>query len=407
MDGLRVLQFSDLRFGNRDYEWQWQCSREKTEIIERELREVAEQIVRLAIDRDVEAVLIPGNLFDDRTIGLDDIRFLQDAFRGLGGIPVLIAPGKEDPYGASSFYNSRFLREIGVKPWPENVHIFSEKPSSDLKLPGREDVVVTGIPNTGRRFDREELPAFCFPEREGGLNILLMHASWDGNQGWMGEAIDPSDREECRSSCFDYVAFGNVQAGEEVGDEGGKIRGAASGCPYGLRTDEIGEKTVIVGQIEPGGIPSDRFETIRVAPRTVRNVKIRCGGLKRIQSLLRRTEQTLHREKTEPTDLVLMQFEGKSDRERLGEIYEKSLQDMFFLSKVDRSEVRSSFDFRKYTRGVDTELTTEGLFVRKMKGLLEKAKDARERRSLEKALEWGLDALRKKGIEFGHENQEV
>jgi hypothetical protein len=276
-----------------------------------------------------------------------------------------------------------------------------------LKLPGGDDVVVTGIPNVGRGFHREEVPGVSVPGRQAGLNILLMHATWDGNEGWMEEEIGPSEADEHGSPCFDYVAFGHVEAGQEIVSEGGKIKGAASGCPYGLRTDEIGEKTVIVGQIEPGGIRSENLERIRVAPRTVRGVKIRCGGLKQTRSLLRKIEQTLHRERIEPTDLVVMQFEGKSVRERLRDIYENSLKDMYFLSKMDTSGVVSSFDFRKYARRVDAELTTEGLFVQRMRGLLDKAKDPRERRTLEKALTWGLDALRNENIEFSRENKEV
>jgi hypothetical protein len=80
---------------------------------------------------------------------------------------------------------------------------------------------------------------------------------------------------------------------------------------------------------------------------------------------------------------------------------------MYFLAKMDTSGVKANFDFKKYLQGIDTELTTEGLFVRKMKELLDGDGDPRQRRALEKALEWGLDALINKRVEFDHENQEV
>ena len=407
MVAFSFLQFSDLHFGSRDHEWHWQCPLEKSEILEKEMRQVLEKIVTLAKERDVQAILIPGDLFQNRTISLDGIRFLQDSFQSVGRIPVFIAPGNEDSYGMSSFYNSRFLKEIGMNPWPKNVHIFREEPSSGVILPGNEHIAITGIPHVGRGLKKEKPLAVPIAKDATRLNILLFHGTWQKNGAFDERATLPFKTEELRSHHFDYVAFGHVQGGEEITDEEGKIRGSASGCPYGRKTDEIGEKTIIVGQVERGGIRPENIERIRVAPRTINEVKICCDGLKQRRSLRQRIEKALHGENIEARDMVLIRLEGQGNHELLWKIYEDSVKEMYFLAKMDTSGVEANFDFAKYTRGMDTELTTEGLFVRKMKQLLEKAGDPRERRTLEKALEWGLDALRNRRVEFNHENQEV
>jgi len=407
MPTLRFLQFSDLRFENKDYGYQWECPREKIEIIESETRQVVERIVALAKEREVEAILIPGDLFDDRAISFDGLRFLQDRLQGAGEIPVFIAPGNEDSYRTSSFYNSEFLKAIGMAPWPRNVHILKESPTSMAILPGNEHIAITGIPHVGRVLIKERLLAIPITKDATRLNILVFHGTW-GKNGTSDDSVTlPFNTSELFSQHFDYVAFGHVHGGEQITDEEGKIRGAASGCPYGRRIDELGEKTVVVGQVERGGVRPESIERIRVAPRTIHEVKIRCNGFEQMQSLGQRIEQVLLRENIEATDLVLIRVEGESDHELLQKIYEYSVKEMYFLAKMDASGVRANFDFQKYVRGIDTELTTEGLFVRKMKELIDNTENPRKRRTLEKALQWGLDAFVNKRIEFNHENSEV
>ncbi len=406
MPTLRFLQFSDLHFENRDYRRQWECPPDKMEIIEGETREVIEKIVTLARDREVEAILIPGDLFDDRTMSLDGIRFLQDRFQGLGEIPVFIAPGNEDAYGLSSFYNSDFLKEIGKGSWPKNVHILYDTPTAVALHPGREHIAITGIPHVGRGLIKERLLANPIPKDETQLNVLVFHGTWEKRGALDEDATLPFDTQELLSQRFDYAAFGHVHQGEEITDEGGKIRGAASGCPYGRRIDEPGEKTIIVGQIEPGGVRPENMERIGVAPRRVHDVKISCRGLKKIEPLRQRIEKALHRENVEATDLVAIRLEGRFNPNLLWKIYKESVKEMYFLTKMDTSGVEADLDFQKYARGIDKQLTTEGLFVRKMQELVDKAENLQERRTLEKALEWGLGALANKRVELDYENQE-
>lgn len=407
MSTFRFLQFSDLQFDSREYQRQWECPEEKVKILENETRELVDKIITLAKEQQVEGILIAGDLFDDRAISLDGVRFLQDCFQSVGRTPVYIVPGNEDSYGPSSFYNSQFLREIGMKPWPKNVHIFKEKPFSATILPENEHIAITGIPHIGRGLNRERPLAVPIAKDATRLNVLLFHGTWEQEGTLDEQATLPFSEKEAYSHHFDYVGFGHVHGREQITDEEGKIRGAASGCPYGREIDEIGEKTIIVGQVERGGIRPENMDRIRVAPRTVNEVEVRLDGVKQKRSLRQRIEKALHRKKIEATDLVLIRLEGEGNHALLQEIYEDSVKEMYFLTKMDTSRVKANFDFRKYTQGMDTELTTEGLFVRRMKELLDNTDNPQERRTLEKALEWGLDALKNKPIEFDHENQEI
>lgn len=217
----------------------------------------------------------------------------------------------------------------------------------------------------------------------------------------------PFSADELLSHHFDYVAFGHVPKGQEIFDKAGRIRGAAAGCPCGRRLNEDGEKTVIVGKVGKGGVQRESMERIGLAPRTVHEVTVSCRGAKQLQSLRQRIERALSQGRIEAMDLVSIRLQGQASHDHLREIYEDSLKDMYFLIRLDTSGVRSPFDFRKYAQGGDTGLTTEGLYVREMKTLLNKARCDDEKRTIEKSLQLGLDALRNKNIEFDHEAEEA
>jgi exonuclease SbcD len=407
MDQLTFLQFSDLHFESREHVRQWRCSPEKEQILERETREVVSGVVTLAKERQVDVVLIAGDLYDEQTMSLDGLRFLQDCFQSLGKIPVFIAPGNDDPYRPSSFYNSEFLKAIGLKPWPPNVHVFTGMPFSRVLLPGQRKIAITGVPHVGRDFSQERAFSILKTDNSEGLNILVFHGTCERNGSPEEGAIMPFTADELLSHRFDYVAFGHVPEGQEIIDEAGRIRGAAAGCPCGRRLNEAGEKTVIVGQMEKGGVQRENMERIRLALRTVHEVTVSCRGVKQLQSLHQRIERALSRGGIEAMDLVSIRLQGQANRDHLREIYEDSLKDMYFLIRLDTSGVRSPFDFRKYARGGDTGLTTEGLYIREMKTLLDKARSDEEKKTIEKTLQLGLDALRNKSIEFDHEIQEA
>ena len=407
MDQLTFLQFSDLHFESREHVRQWGCSPEKEQILERETREVVSGVVTLARERQVDVVLIAGNLYDEQTISLDGLRFLQDSFQSLGKIPVFIAPGNEDPYRPSSFYNSEFLKAIGLKPWPSNVHIFRDRPFSRVLLPDHSNIAITGVPHVGRNLDHEKIFSALKTDNSEGLNILVFHGTWKRNKTPEDGVTMPFTADELLSHRFDYAAFGHVPEGQEIIDETGRIRGAAAGCPCGRKLNEAGEKTVIVGEVGKGGVQRENMERIRLALRTVHEVTVPCGGVKQMRSLRQRIERAMSREGIEAMDLVSIRLQGRANRDHLRGIYEDSLKDMYFLTRLDTSNVRSLFDFRKYGRGGDTGLTTEGLYVRKMKTLLDKAEGDEEKKAIEKALQLGLDALRNKSIEFDHETQEA
>lgn len=74
------------------------------------------RIRRLARERQVDAVLVAGDVFDDNGVGADTDQQARDALAEFGDIPVILLPGNHDPATADSA-----LRRL--LPAPAHVHL--------------------------------------------------------------------------------------------------------------------------------------------------------------------------------------------------------------------------------------------------------------------------------------------
>src|SRR5438874_9470349 len=89
----RFLQIADLHLG-RPFAWLPPVRREQRR---RDQQSALEQIVKHAIERDVHAILVPGDLFDGVPVDTGSLTFAVRAFSVPGCPPVFIAPGNHDP----------------------------------------------------------------------------------------------------------------------------------------------------------------------------------------------------------------------------------------------------------------------------------------------------------------------
>lgn len=83
-----------------------------------ELRDAFRRFIDLALEREVDAVTIGGDLYEHERFTADTGQFLRQQLERLAPIPAFIATGNHDPYVPGSLY-----RQIE---WPSNVTIFGE-----------------------------------------------------------------------------------------------------------------------------------------------------------------------------------------------------------------------------------------------------------------------------------------
>ena len=97
-----------------------------------------------------------------------------------------------------------------------------------------------------------------------------------------------------------------------------------------------------------------------------------------------------------PEDLVVARLTGRAAPGIDLRIPEGYLADRFFHVVVDLSRLRPAYDLDRYRRG---ELrSTEARFAREMLRRMEETADLAERRLIENALYYGLDALIQKEV---------
>jgi exonuclease SbcD len=167
-------------------------------------RRALENLVTLAIEEEVDFVILGGDLFDgdwpDFNTGLFFVR--QMVRLDTSDIPVFAVRGNHDA-------ESKMSRKL---PWPRNVRFFS---SSRPETLAASDV---GVVLHGQSFPNqkviEDLAARYPSAVSGQFNIGVLHTSLDGREGHAVYA--PTSLDVLRTKGYDYWALGHVHKREIV-----------------------------------------------------------------------------------------------------------------------------------------------------------------------------------------------
>lgn len=128
-----------------------------------ELRASFERILALAVTEQVDLVTIGGGLYEHRHATADTARFLQAAF-GRCPLPVLIAPGEDDPFLPGSIYH--------MTEWPKTVTIAAHRGWRPQPGPGAIIWVA------GHVADQRPSSALPSAAERSQPNIAIFPAAW-------------------------------------------------------------------------------------------------------------------------------------------------------------------------------------------------------------------------------------
>lgn len=210
------------------------------EEIRQATRRALGNLVGLALDRQVDFVLIAGDLYDgdwrDQNTGLCFVREmyrLRDA-----GIPVVLISGNHDAH-------SQITRSLRL---PENVEMLPHGKAGTASSPQLEKL---GVAVHGRSFaKRAETSNLAreYPAKRSGLfNIGLLHTSLTGDDK-SHDPYAPCTLDDLRQKGYDYWALGHIHKRQECCDDfpvvfSGNIQGrhiretGAKGC-YVVTADD-------------------------------------------------------------------------------------------------------------------------------------------------------------------------
>ena len=167
-----------------------------------------DDLVALAIDEAVSAVVIAGDLYDGDRDDYGTAIYLHRQFERLreAGIPVVIAYGNHD--AASEI--TRRLRP------PDNVHVLPHRAAATVRL---DDAGLAFHGQSyGKRVVTEDLSAGYPDGLPGYLNIGVLHTCLDGRPGH--EPYAPCRLEALAARGYAYWALGHVHVREAVQRDG-------------------------------------------------------------------------------------------------------------------------------------------------------------------------------------------
>ena len=357
---IRILHTGDLHLDSAFRGLPPEKARQRRE----EQRGLLERIRALAEERQVDAVLIAGDLFDGDSVYYETTRMLCDTFAAMRA-KIFIAPGNHDPYSEFSPYAS-------VR-WPENVHIFRSEYFQRVELPECR-AVVYGSAFTSKYRDNPPLEQFKADYDEGLARLMVLHGDLSSPRSRYGALTG----EAIAATGMDYVALGHVHRHQEVWRKGNTAF-AYCGCPEGRGFDETGEKGVLVGEIAPG---EARLEFVPICRRRYQEICLDITGRDPAQALLDAAREG------SGEDICRFRLTG----EREGDAPDTKalsalLADRYFDVQVADDTVSAVNLWERLE-----EDTLTGLFLRNMKKRLDAAEEG-QRPLLERAARFGLAAL--------------
>lgn len=403
----KFLQVSDLHLG-RPFGW---LLPEQRADRRRDQRDALTRVVREAIERGVQAMLIPGDLFDEEGADAETMAFALHAFKVEGCPPVMIAPGNHDPWFETSHnWSSRLLRARGAA-WPDHVQIFTSATWAAKTLESLPGVRVWGRCFTSNSVSADRpLAAEALrdikPADASGFDIALFHGSRE-SQCPPGQKITaPFSDEEARKAPFAYIAVGHYHAGSRLtadGDRSGGVRLAYAGSGIAIDATETGYHGALEVRIEYGfRAPFVEIEFIDLDRRRVHELTADVTGASSPEQVDLKVTQALLAAGITEKDIATVRLQGRWVK---GVRYQgpgNELRQRAFHLRLDLRAVRPDYDLDGYRR--EDPRTTEERFARALIERLDREADPSERAVIESALYYGLDAFRLREVVPAYED---
>ncbi len=264
MEPLRLLHIADAHLDTPFYG--------REESLRRKLRDACRQAfsraVEEAIERDVHALLIAGDLFDDDRLSFTTERFLLEAMGRLkeAGVAVFYATGNHDPGRAG--YRAH---QLG---WPDNVHLFTTAQPETVAITDRHGTQLGWLTAAGHSSRREEknLAARYGQARNELPHVALLHAQVISARGAeYHDRYAPCTEEDLSASGFDYWALGHIHMQQRVSCN---LPAWYAGNLQGRNPRETGPKGALYVEVAKGAAVQPEFMSL--APVTWDWIQLPC-----------------------------------------------------------------------------------------------------------------------------------
>ncbi|PZQ47526.1 MAG: hypothetical protein DI556_16895 [Rhodovulum sulfidophilum] len=221
-------------------------------------RRVLGRLVDAAIEHEVAALLLAGDIFDNGVGDVTSRAALAAELRRLGkaGIPTVMIRGNHDA----------LLDHARYGPLEEGVTLLdAARPTVQVG-----DAAIHGLGFEARHVAASLLPRYPAPER-GRINLGLMHTSLGGAEGH--DPYAPCSEADLLGHGYDYWALGHIHRRFERRSE--TALAVMPGIPQGRHAREPGRGSATLVEIDGGGV---RAREIPLASVVFETIELDLGG---------------------------------------------------------------------------------------------------------------------------------
>lgn len=185
-----------------------------------------EKLFALAVERECEAIVVAGDVFDDNLLRPEVYRRAMDVLRR-SPVPVFLLPGNHDPFDAASIYRKPEFAELAEGSGTgAAVVVLDDSAPRVVRDSEQGRVEIVGAPLLTKK-PNEDLVAKAIAEcaqrdDEADIRVLVGH----GNVSSFGDVLDLSQidvaaaERACADGVIDYVALGDTHSAMKLGTEG-------------------------------------------------------------------------------------------------------------------------------------------------------------------------------------------
>lgn len=323
-------------------------------------RKVFKKVIEYCKENEVEYLFISGDLYEHKYVKLSTIEYINQLFKEIPRVQVIIAPGNHDPYIKNSYYN-KFN-------WNENVKIFQPK----IETIEKEEIVIHGY-----GFDDFYCTNCGIEEYEiedtNKINILVMHGTIDG-ASIEEKQYNSITKKLLQEKKFDYVAMGHIHKPEY------NTNIAYPGSTISLGFDELGEHGMLVGEIEKNNL---KLEFIPLDEEEFKEIDLEVNDIVSKEELIEKINQLAIKD-NEYSKIILR---GNRNFEINPYDIMKYIENERIIKIKNHTKI--AYDLEKMAN----ENTLKGLFIKEMLEKLKQDLSEEEKEMIEKAIEIGLEAL--------------
>lgn len=364
MQSVTILHCADLHLGLAFQGLGGKINRQRSGDIKRTFLE----ILSLCNARQVDLLLVAGDLFEDWESAQQEYQFVYDGFEKIPRTTVAIVGGNHDPLTPEALYLTRS--------WPENVIVFPETYGSVV-------IDSLGVELWGASFSSPYqttgLLAPAVPSRPEYIQIGLLH----GEVGAEQSRYHPITKAQIASSGLAYLALGHIHKPSPV-EVAGETSFAYPGSPEGQGFDELGPRGVYLGEISRHRVALD---FVPVCQRMYLAPSVEITGLTTAHQMAQEiSQQLLHRYGQRAQEhlyriLLTGALEESTGVDR--EAIQGLLSDFFYCDVRDKTSLAVDLS------ALAKEPTLKGIFAAK---LIEQ-KENTPPQVFEQALKLGLQAF--------------